>query len=672
MSLALIARYPSKSSAPIVITMGVPRKTTAPRFLKALRATSRYQRFMRMADRIRRADQVYQQRSAYFRELRDRCMTQSRWLMHARAIAFVGFAASALWASERGLPSGLPWLALALALLAAFFALIILHNEVSQRCDWHDRRSKLNDEGLARLARDWEALPEADTAAADPGHPFAEDLDVFGRASLFSLLGTVATPPGRHTLRSWLLEPATPPTVGERQAAVTELATLVDIREEITLRGRTIPQLSEAKIEKFLAWAESDPWLSSRFHVVWMARLLPLVTLALIALNIAGRVPYVAWMASIVVNLAFTFHFAKRIHSTFDRAFARESAFQAYAGIFRTLSTTPFEAPTLVRLQRMMTSDEISAHEQMKRLHGLEGLAAVRYAMLHGVIQALTLWDFHVLVRVERWQSRAGRYARRWLAALGEADALAALAGLRFDHSDWVFAQMIEDGAPVVEATDLGHPLLRDDVRIDNDVKLGPPGRFLFVTGSNMSGKSTLLRAIGTNVVLAGAGAPVCASSMRLPPLRLATSMRVHDSLQQGLSQFMAELQRLKGVVEAAREVERDGKATLLYLLDDIFQGTNTEERRIAARKVVTRLLAAQTIGAVTSHDLNLADTPVLSAARVAVHFSETIEQGADGPKISFDYKLRPGIATSRNALKLLEIVGLDEGTPNAPDTSTE
>jgi hypothetical protein len=622
---------------------------------------------MSMADEAYRPDRVYQRRSAYFRELRDRCTAQSHWLMHARAIAFVGFAASAIWATERGLPSSLPWIAVASTLLIAFFALIIVHNDVSQRCDWHDRRARLNDEGLARLARDWEALPTTDAVAADAGHPFAGDLDVFGRASLFSLVGTVATPPGRHTLRSWLLRPATPATVRARQAAITELAPLVDIREEITLRGRTIPPLSEAAVEVFLTWAESDPWLSTRTHVVWMARLLPLTTLTLVALNIAGLVPYMAWLASIVVNLAFTFRFAKRIHSRFDRAFSRESAFQEYAGIFRILSTTSFGAPSLVRLQKMMTSDEMSAHVQMKRLHRLEGLAAVRYAMLHGVIQALTLWDFHVLVRVEKWQGRVGRYARRWLAALGEADALAALAGLRFDHTDWAFAQMIEDGAPALEATDLGHPLLRDDARVDNDVKLGPPGRFLFVTGSNMSGKSTLLRAIGTNVVLAGAGAPVCASSLRLPPVRLATSMRVHDSLQQGLSQFMAELQRLRDIVEAAREVELDGGITLLYLLDDIFQGTNTEERRIAARKVVARLLAAQTIGAVTSHDLNLADTPPLSSARIPVHFTETIEQDDDGPKISFDYRLRPGLATSRNALKLLEIVGLGEATPNAP-----
>jgi DNA mismatch repair ATPase MutS len=176
-----------------------------------------------------------------------------------------------------------------------------------------------------------------------------------------------------------------------------------------------------------------------------------------------------------------------------------------------------------------------------------------------------------------------------------------------------------------------------------------------------MSGKSTLLRAIGTNTVLARAGAPVCASSMHLPPLVLETSMRVHDSLQHGLSHFMAELTRLKGVVETARRVRRDGNGTLLYLLDDVLQGTNTAERRIAARKIIGHLLAEGAIGGVTSHDLALADTEELSAACEAVHFSEQIHESSDGPGISFDYRLRPGIATSKNALMLLQIVGLDD-----------
>jgi DNA mismatch repair ATPase MutS len=201
--------------------------------------------------------------------------------------------------------------------------------------------------------------------------------------------------------------------------------------------------------------------------------------------------------------------------------------------------------------------------------------------------------------------------------------------------------------------------LLPDDTRVDNDVEVGPPGTFLMVTGSNMSGKSTLLRAIGANIVLAQAGGPVCATRMSLPAAQLWTVMRVEDSLLRGVSYFMAELQRLKQVVEAARQAHEKGEARLFYLLDEILQGTNTAERQIAARRVITYLIEMGAIGAVSTHDLTLADSPELADSARLVHFTEQVHggNGAGGPQMRFDYKLRPGIATSTNALKLMDIV---------------
>jgi DNA mismatch repair ATPase MutS len=236
---------------------------------------------------------------------------------------------------------------------------------------------------------------------------------------------------------------------------------------------------------------------------------------------------------------------------------------------------------------------------------------------------------------------------------MGEAEALTALAGLRHANPDWSFPRLVP-GASALEAEELGHPLLPPDVCVTNDVEVGPPGRFLLVTGSNMSGKSTLLRALGLNAVLAQAGAPVCARSLTLPPLRVCTSMRVDDSLRGGVSFFMAELRRLKHVVDVA---EAGDEATTLYLLDEILQGTNTAERRVAARTVIRRLLASGAMGAVTTHDLTLADADDLMEAAVPVHFTETVGSPAEG--LSFDYRLRPGIARSTNALKLLRLVGL-------------
>jgi len=286
-----------------------------------------------------------------------------------------------------------------------------------------------------------------------------------------------------------------------------------------------------------------------------------------------------------------------------------------------------------------------------------------RLSICFGVIQATTLWTFHVLWLLERWQARAGGSVRRWMDLLSQVDALGALAALKYDQPDWAFPRVVESASEMTDATliarNLGHPLLPPETCVGNDVSVGPPGRFLLVTGSNMSGKSTLLRAIGLNVVLAQMGGPVCANELTLPPLALLSSIRVRDSLEEGVSYFMAELQRLKAVVTGAEATSADGSRTAFFLLDEILHGTNTSERQVAARRIIRHLLAVGATGAVSTHDLTLADAPDLATSATQVHFTEQFARGPDGPTMRFDYTLRPGIATSTNALKLMEIVGL-------------
>jgi DNA mismatch repair ATPase MutS len=301
-----------------------------------------------------------------------------------------------------------------------------------------------------------------------------------------------------------------------------------------------------------------------------------------------------------------------------------------------------------------------AAHAQIGRLVAIMQAAEVwRSPMIYAPLQLILLWDFHLGYLLERWQQTAGREVARWLDALGAAEALAALATVAHDNPEWIFPELTDAGPAILETRALGHPLLAPDSRVANDVTVGPPGTFLLVTGSNMAGKSTLIRSIGLNVVLAQCGGPVCATFFRCPPLMVHTSIRVQDSLEQGVSFFMAELLRLKQVVTAADTAPASGR-TLLYLLDEILQGTNSAERTVAARRIIGHLVASGAIGAVTTHDLALAAGAVLSRARTDVHFSEQLGSGANGAStMTFDYRLRPGVATSTNALKLLEIVGL-------------
>jgi DNA mismatch repair ATPase MutS len=270
-------------------------------------------------------------------------------------------------------------------------------------------------------------------------------------------------------------------------------------------------------------------------------------------------------------------------------------------------------------------------------------------------VQLITLWDFHVVARVESWREEVGPHVREWIDALAAIEAVTAIAALAHDHPSWAWPQVHVDA--VFNAEALGHPMIPPDRRVDNDVTIGPAGTFLLVTGSNMSGKSTLLRAVGQNAVLASAGAPVCARSLSLPPVHIRTSIHVEDSLADGVSYFMAQLRRVKSIVDAAIAAERSGDV-LLYLLDEILQGTNTAERRIAATRVIRHLVDHGAIGAVTTHDLELADEPAIRDACVPVHFRESVHPGRE-QALTFDYRLQPGVATSTNALKLMEIVGL-------------
>jgi hypothetical protein len=454
---------------------------------------------------------------------------------------------------------------------------------------------------------------------------------------------------------------------------VRALAPAVEWRETLTAHAWTAGVARRSDVDQFLTWAERAPWLIDRPAILWASRLLPFIIIPMVALTVAtvlwasGAAPLPAsswivalatisrqwWPLPLAAGILLSALTRRALTDGIQSAIAHLSGLAAYAAMLGHVESTPVSAARFVALQQRLTG----ASRALARLGGIVRLAETRYSpMAHVVLQALGLWDFHVLAALERWQRTSGAHARDWLAALGEAESLSALATLAYDNPEWVTPQFV-DGPARIEATALGHPLLSRRARVSNDVTVGPPGTFVLVTGSNMSGKSTLLRAIGTNVVLAQAGGPVCATSMRLTPVDIWTSIRIDDSLEAGVSLFMAELRRLKRIVDAARDPERP--RPLLYLLDEMLHGTNTAERRIAARRVLNYLLAAKAIGAVTTHDLTLAEDSSLDDAAHRVHFTEHFEQRDGAMTMTFDYHLRPGLATSANALKLLAMIGL-------------
>lgn len=599
---------------------------------------------------------TYQQRIDRFTAACDDLAARSRRLSNARSLVFIALVAAGLFVERRPGPLSI---ALAVALLAAFVALVITHMRVRRREEWHSQLVAVNREGIHRLDREWDELPRHEAPARAIGHDYAADLDLFGRAAVTQVLGPAGSALGAATLEDWLLRPAAPPVIRERQRAVAELAPMHDLREALAINGRLARAVRQGDVDHFLTWAETEPWLAKRWWLRIVAWLLPAATWTLLVLHIGGFIQQALWMLPMFVAAILYFATGARIRRILDGAFGREGMFTHYPELIGLITRASFTAPLLADVQRRLRHGDEPADAQLGRLRRLMHLADLRLSSLHFPVYLLTMWDVHVLAALERWQAAAGASARDWLAAVGELEALASLSALAHDNPDWTWPDVSEDAGGVLRAEALGHPLLRDDARVTNDVAVGPPGSFLLVTGSNMSGKSTLLRALGVNAVLAQAGAPVCATSLSMPPLVVATSIRVQDSLARGVSYFMAELERLKQIVDTAEATARTD-ATMLFLLDEILHGTNTAERRIAARRVIRHLVDSGAIGVVTTHDLELAEEPVLVPSARLVHFRESFTGDAgEAASLSFDYVLRDGIATSTNALVLMRLVGL-------------
>jgi energy-coupling factor transporter ATP-binding protein EcfA2 len=620
---------------------------------------------MRSADPAQPAPRAhYTDRRALFAGRAGRLAERSRRLAHVRTLVFVLLVLAGLWLERGG--GSRAGIALAAGLIA-FVALVASHQRVRALERWCRDVAALNEEGVHRLDRRWDLLPVRPGHVEPDAHAFAADLDLFGRASLLQILGPAGSPTGAAMLDAWLLHRAEPDVVRERQAAVSDLASKHEFRESLAIYGRRTRSVRFSEIERFLAWAERDA-PAGMMLLRLAAWLLPLATWLLIVLHATGVIAAALWLVPMLVTFATYLFTSAASRRNFDEAFGREGMFSAYPDLLRTAAAARFETPLLQRITARLQTDAEPADRQLARLRRLMHLADVRFSLVHVPVYLLTMWDVHILRSLERWRKRSGRAVRDWLAATGELEALSSLATLAHDQPDWGFAEIDADGPRVLEAEALGHPLLADGARVCNDVSLGPAGTFLLVTGSNMSGKSTLLRSVGLNVVLAQAGGPSCARRLRMPPLEVQTSIRVQDSLARGVSYFMAELERLKQIVDAAHRAEADPRYTLLFLLDEILHGTNTAERRIAARRVIRHLVDSGAIGAVTTHDLELAGEPVLAPAAQLVHFQERFTEESDGSTLDFDYRLRQGLATSTNALKLMKLVGLPGEDAGQPD----
>lgn len=557
-----------------------------------------------------------------------------------------------------------------LPLLAVFALLVARHRRLRARRKRVGVAEELARQAVARIDREWGALPDPQAAPARAGgtHPWAVDLDLYGPASLRQLLGPVHTPMGAATLDGWLLDPVVESGLTERQEAVRELAADDVLREEVSVEGALLDPVDPTALDGFMEWCVEPPVVSvAAARAAWV---LPILTLLFAVGDGLDRAPGWSWLLPLAASAVVAFRWGHRLHLEFAKASSGVPGLRRYHRLFALWEASPGQTPLRRQLVGALGTDDRAASAALRRLERLLDMADARFSSLHPVFSIGLLWDVHIGHALDRWRAAHGAHVADWMAALGSLEAISSVATLAADHPRWTMPTLEPVAAqPRFTATALGHPLLHPEVAVANDVELGPPGRVLLITGSNMSGKSTLLRSIGLATVMTGLGAPVCADALHLTRCRFHTSMRVQDSLEAGVSFFMAELRRLAAILEVA-PAAGSTEVPLLYLVDEILQGTNSEERRVAGRRFVRHLLRRRAIGAVTTHDLGFHEHPEVEAAADLVHFRESVAggRGGEGPGLTFDYRLRTGLATTRNALRLAEQVGLTD--PDADPTS--
>lgn len=540
----------------------------------------------------------------------------------------------------------------ALWLLAPAFVFLLLligYDRVQRQHRRAVRAIRFYERGLARLEDRWhDQGVSGERYLEDERHLYARDLDIFGHGSLFQRLCTARTRPGEETLARWLLHPATAEEVQRRQAAVTELRPKLDLREDVALLGAELPPVNFDGLDK---WAAAPPLLTSQ-----SMRIVVLI-LALVNFTTAFGWLVMGWTAlflalSILVSLAVIAKLNKPVQHVLEPVESLGRQLLLLSGILARIERENFTTPKLSELHSALLVEGKPPSWQIAKLAGLVDWLNSMKNQFFLPLALLLLWRTQIAFAIEAWRRRSGPAITQWLNAIGEIEALDSLAGYAFENPDLTFPE-IANGPACLEGEELGHPfLLPREHCVCNDVHLNTTIRVLIVSGSNMSGKSTLLRTVGTNTVLALAGAPVRARRLRLTPLAICATLRIQDSLLAGKSRFKAEINRIRDLLDLTQQ-----KLPVLFLLDELFHGTNSHDRCIGAEALLQRLLAQQALGLLTTHDLTLTQIAERLGSQVHnVHFADQFVAG----EMHFDYKMRPGVVPHSNALALMRAIGLE------------
>ncbi|GKX29757.1 DNA mismatch repair protein [Vallitalea longa] len=535
--------------------------------------------------------------------------------------------------------------------LVLFISLVMIHQKYIEKRPRLKALIKINENGLKRLKGEWKKFIEAGEEFIDETHNYSWDLDIFGKSSLFQWTNHTNTPIGKKKLRDAYIRPnKNIDQIKERQEAIKELATKMNWVHEFQAAG--MRDSNKSKDEgNLIRWSKDviSIYLNNLLNL--FVKILPVVSIGSIIMPFI--IPSFSWVyaavfVSIQVIVVFK-DFGKRNNRLSSIDDYRKQV-QIYEKMIEVIENQEFDSALLVKLQQQMQTGNEVTSKQIKKLDSIMDMINVRHIQFYLIFDILTLWDYQCTISLESWKNKYGKNMVKWLDALGELEALASLSTIVYEQPEWVMPEVVDDYK--IYATALGHPLINANQRVCNSVSFGGRYASLLITGSNMSGKSTFLRTIGINLVLAYAGAPVCAEEFICPIMNIYTSMRVKDDIDNKISSFYAELLRIKKIIEATDKGEK-----VFYLLDEIFKGTNSRDRHIGAKTLIKKLCKGSTLGLVSTHDLELADLEKEQDSKVKnYHFQEFYKND----KINFDYKLYKGVSNTFNAVYLMKEIGIE------------
>lgn len=614
---------------------------------------------------MKKLQKIYRQRKSDFESKLAVAKQKSDRLVLWRPLIFlaiIGLVAGGFWGP-------VPLLFIPVFPLAGLFVvLVIKHQRLKKQTSYWQRLVDINETALQRLAGKWSQFSNTGNRFINLAHRYAADLNIFGTGSLFQYLNAATSFLGEQALADMLTAPVESKKILPRQQAINDLAVHLEWRQHFQALGLD----GKNKLrnpEQLWAWVKAKPLFrigdtplmrrcemspsiqinNKYLKLLWI---LPVLTLLLLILTIINIVPLYVVLIMLALQMLVFIITEKLISKVFATTEAAVEELQRCFALLNCIEQQQFKAPLLLEWQQALLGSGKRASRQIKVLAKIADRMAFRQSpLLHLLVNVAVFWDLHTLAKLEKWKSVSGLSLQNWFKVIADFEAMSGLAGLLHDHPDWIFPEIVS-GKPLLEARGLGHPLIAAGSRICNDIMLSPAGGILVITGSNMSGKSTFLRTVGINLVLAYAGAPVCAQNMRCSLMDIYSSIQLHDNLEQNTSAFYAELKRMKIIVDAARQ-----GTPVIFLLDEIFKGTNSKDRIFCAKTVLEKLNKLTTIGLVTTHDLELGILEQEHPQSIKnYHFTDYIQNN----KICFDYRIKPGVSPTTNAVALMKMIGIE------------